>query len=66
MLSEGGQIDVPPFDKNESFHPNYWGQLAIRSCIRQAYNNGNPIGGRCVRAGNGLTSLGEPRMDVAP
>jgi hypothetical protein len=66
VLSEGGLIDVPPFDKNESFHPNYWGQLAIRSCIRQAYNNGNPIGGRCVRAGNGLASLGEPRMDVVP
>jgi hypothetical protein len=66
VLSEGGKIDVPPFDKNESFHPNYWGQLAIRSCIRQAYNNGDPIGGRCVRAGNGLTSLLEPRMDVVP
>ncbi|MBU1866215.1 MAG: hypothetical protein KKE89_07345 [Actinobacteria bacterium] len=66
VLSEGGAIDVPPFDKNESFHPNYWGQLAIRSCIRQAYNNGDPIGGRCVRAGNGLTNLGEPKMDVVP
>ena len=46
----------------ESLHPNYWGQLALRSCVRQAYNGGAPRGGTCVRSGTGLTSAGEPVM----
>ncbi len=46
----------------ESLHPNYWGQLAFRSCVRQAYNAGTPKSGSCVRSGTGLTSAGEPRM----
>jgi hypothetical protein len=48
----------------ESLHPNYWGQLALRSCIRQAYNGGAPRGGTCTIAGTGLSSLGEPRMTL--
>jgi hypothetical protein len=48
----------------ESLHPNYWGQLALRNCIRQAYNGGAPRGGTCTIAGTGLTSLGEPRMTL--
>ena len=31
-----------PYYIQESLHPNYWGQLAIRSCVRQAYNGGTP------------------------
>jgi hypothetical protein len=55
----------------ESMHPNYWGQLAIRNCLRQAYNNGSPKGGTCTRAGNGLKNssknyLGEPYMQLTP
>jgi len=46
----------------ESLHPNYWGQLALRSCLRQAWNGGAPRGGSCTRAGSGLTGLGEPVM----
>ncbi len=46
----------------ESLHPNYWGQLAVRSCVRQAYNAGTPKSGSCVRQTTGLSSLGEPRM----
>ncbi|MEZ5098069.1 MAG: hypothetical protein R2731_19510 [Nocardioides sp.] len=30
----------------ESLHPNYWAQLALRSCVRQAWNGGNPAAGR--------------------
>jgi hypothetical protein len=45
----------------ESLHPNYWGQLALRSCVRQAYNAGVPRSGTCTRAANGLLN-GEPRM----
>ena len=45
----------------ESLHPNYWGQLAVRSCVRQAYVALS--GGTCTRAGNGLVG-GEPQMSL--
>jgi hypothetical protein len=48
----------------ESLHPNYFGQLALRSCVRQAYNAGVPKGGTCRISGTGLTALGEPRMSL--
>ncbi|HEY6759996.1 MAG TPA: hypothetical protein VI318_10910 [Baekduia sp.] len=51
-----------PYQVQESLHPNYWGQLALRSCVRQAYNNGTPRGGSCTIAGTGLTTAGEPKM----
>jgi hypothetical protein len=47
----------------ESLHPNYWGQLALRSCVRQAYNAGTPRSGTCTRSANGLLN-GEPRMTL--
>ncbi len=52
-----------PYYIQESLHPNYWGQLAVRSCVRQAYNGGTPKGGSCVRTGTGLLN-GEPRMTL--
>lgn len=51
-----------PYQVQESIHPNYWGQLAIRSCVRQAFEGDR--GGRCERSGTGLTSRGEPRMSL--
>lgn len=48
----------------ESLHPNYWGQLALRNCLRQAYNGGSPRGGTCTMAGTGLNGNGEPRMTL--
>ena len=63
---DGGKFDVPPFQQQESFHPNYWGQLALRNYTRQAYNNGSPVGGECVRDANGLNSFGEPNMRLEP
>ena len=30
----------PPYLLQEDAHPNYWGQLALRNCFRQAYNGG--------------------------
>jgi hypothetical protein len=48
----------------ESLHPNYWGQLALRNCVRQAYNGGAPRGGTCTIAGTGLTAAGEPVMNL--
>ena len=34
-----------PYQLQEDGHPNYWGQLALRNCFRQAYNGGDPQGG---------------------
>ncbi|MGA8987022.1 hypothetical protein [Aeromicrobium sp.] len=53
-----------PYYIQESLHPNYWGQLATRSCVRQAYNAGATRSGTCTRTGTGLTSLGEPKMTL--
>ncbi|WP_202033142.1 hypothetical protein [Nocardioides sp. WS12] len=50
-----------PYYIQESLHPNYWGQLAVRNCVRQAWNGGTPKGGSCVRSSTGLLN-GEPRM----
>jgi hypothetical protein len=49
----------------ESLHPNYFGQLALRNCVRQAYNAGAVRGGVCTRTGNGFTSRGEPVMTLS-
>jgi len=52
-----------PYYIQESLHPNYWAQLATRSCVRQAYNGGTPRGGSCTISGTGLLN-GEPRMTL--
>jgi hypothetical protein len=54
-----------PYYVQESIHPNYWGQAAIRNCLRQAYNGGSARGGTCTRTANGLTAAGEPVMTLA-
>ena len=51
-----------PYQLQEASHASYWGQLAMRNCLRLAYNGGALRGGACVRAANGLTSRGEPVM----
>jgi hypothetical protein len=48
----------------ESLHPNYWGQLALRDCLRQAYNAGAPRGGTCTRTGTGFDGYGDPVMTL--
>jgi hypothetical protein len=52
-----------PYYIQESLHPNYWAQLATRSCVRQAYNGGATRGGTCAISGTGLVG-GEPRMTL--
>jgi hypothetical protein len=52
---------VPPYQLQEGLHPSYWGQKALRNCVRQAYNGGAPRGGTCAGAG-GVNSRGEPNM----
>jgi hypothetical protein len=46
----------------ESLHPDYLAQLALRSCVRQAYNGGTPRGGTCRISATGKNALGEPNM----
>jgi hypothetical protein len=53
-----------PYQIQESVHANYWGQLAMRDCMRLAYNGGSPVSGKCVRASNGLNAFGEPNMTL--
>ncbi len=52
-----------PYYIQESLHPNYWAQMATRSCVRQAWNGGGPRGGTCSISGTGLVG-GEPRMTL--
>lgn len=51
--------------QQESMHPNYWGQMALRSCWRQAWNGGDVRGGTCQRDGTGLNDRGEPNMRLS-
>ena len=50
-----------PYQFQESLHANYWGQLAMRNCLRQAVNGGNVRGGTCTSTG-GVNANGEPNM----
>ena len=50
-----------PYRLQEGMHASYWGQLAMRNCLRQAYDDGDVRGGTCVGSG-GVNALGEPGM----
>jgi hypothetical protein len=53
-----------PYQLQEDVHTNYWGQLAMRNCLRQAYNNGAVRGGSCYPSG-GLDWQGEPNIALS-
>jgi hypothetical protein len=57
-------IGSSPYYIQEDLHPNYWGELALRDCVRQAYNNGAVHGGSCTISGSGLNGYGEPVMSL--
>ena len=68
-LGVGSQIRTTttlfgPYQLQEDAHPSYWGELALRNCVRQAYNGGAPRGGTCSRTTTGLNALGEPNMSL--
>ncbi len=50
-----------PYQLQEGIHSSYWGQLAMRNCLRLAYNAGEIRGGTCTSTG-GVTDDGEPTM----
>ncbi len=54
---------LPPYQLQEDAHANYWGQLAMRNCLRQAYSGGVVRGGTCAATG-GLNSRGEPNATI--
>ncbi len=65
-----------PYYVQESLHPNYWAQLATRSCVRQAWNGGTPRSGTLLDLGHraperraadvaGLTALRSPAAGSA-
>jgi hypothetical protein len=49
---------VPPYQLQEDLHPSYWGQLALRNCLRQVYALNR--GGDC-RSEGGMDGA-EPNM----
>jgi len=53
-----------PYQVQESIHPNYWGQQALQSCVRQVWDNGTVRGGTCRISGTGLVN-GEPVMTLS-
>jgi hypothetical protein len=52
-----------PYQLQEDLHPSYWGELALRNCVRQAYNGGAVRSGACTSTG-GLDAIGEPNMSL--
>jgi hypothetical protein len=64
-------IDDPAYQAQEGAHANYWGQLAMRNCLRQAYNydpnqmKPQPRDVDCRPAG-GLNQFGEPNISLMP
>jgi hypothetical protein len=55
-----------PYEVQEDLHPNYWGQLALRSCLTLVYDAGSPRSGACTIAGEGLNPEGNPNMALGP
>jgi len=52
-----------PYQLQESLHANYWGQLAMRNCLRQAFNGGAVRGGVCHSTG-GVNAYNEPNISL--
>lgn len=52
-----------PYQLQEGLHPSYWGEKALRNCVRQSYNAGTPRGGVCTH-GTGLNGNGEPNATL--
>lgn len=62
-------IDISNFSattKNEGFHPGYWGQLALRNCLREVWNEGDIVSGGICTPTRGKNKYGEPNMEFKP
>ncbi len=59
--------DSGKYLQQESIHPNYWGRLAYRNCLRDAYHDGSPRSGRCKPVfGMNAENPREPNMIFTP
>ncbi|WP_050502584.1 hypothetical protein [Streptomyces monomycini] len=61
---------LPPFQVQEALHPNHWGQLALRNCLRQVYTSVNSDKApksrlTCTGGGPGRNGRGEPNMKLS-
>ena len=61
-INQARIINDLPYELQEDLHPNYWAQLALRSCLTLVYNAGSPRSGACTLAGEGLNPEGNPKM----
>ena len=69
VLGALGWSYLLPYSLQESAHPNYWGQLAFRSCVRMAYNqlSSSTTTMNCVPSGGGgLNTQSPPEPNMAP
>lgn len=58
-------VDGPSMLAAESMQINYWGQRALRGCLRQTWNDGDEtLGGTCVPDSGGVRRAGEPGVDL--
>ncbi len=53
-----------PWTVQEDLHPNYWAQLGLRNCLRQAYNGGAVKSGKCAIEAEGLTDPPSPKAPL--
>lgn len=68
MIRLSTTIYDTPYDVNEAVHPNFYGQLALRSCLRQAFNDGDARSGACLPPADWgvVDANGEPTVTFVP
>lgn len=61
-------LDGSPYDITEGIHPNHFGQLAVRACLRQAFDGGNARSGMCTAPADwgAVDGNGEPLVVFTP
>ena len=68
MIRVSSKLLDTPYDVNESVHPNFFGQLAMRSCLRQVFNDGDARSGACLPPADWavVDANGEPTVTFVP
>jgi hypothetical protein len=57
-----------PYDITEGVHPNHYGQLAFRACLRRAFGDGAAVSGSCTAPSDwgAVDARGEPLVVFTP
>lgn len=68
MIRVSAKLLDTPYDVNEAVHPNALGQLAIRSCLRQVFDDGAARSGACLPPADwgAVDANGEPTVTFVP